>query len=165
MKRVIETAKEVLISIKKNPLDIKLLLLFSILITVVIIFIHLDWNEDLDESIVPYTGWNPGSDYRHILFFIVFSSFTIKNHQKSILFIRGMSAVFIGFSLYDGVIDWTTISPEDFTNTNPYLRYDPLRPIFTIALPLFWMLIITGSQLNDYFNNKKNQNNTIIIHQ
>jgi hypothetical protein len=165
MKRVIETAKEVLISIKKNPLDIKLLLLFSFLITVVIIFIHLDWNKDLDESIVPYTGWNPGSDYRHILFFIVLYSFTIKNHQKSILFIRGMSAAFIGFSLYDGVIDWHNVSPEDFTNTNPYLRYDPSRPIFTIALPLFWMLIITGSQLNDYFNNKKNQNKTIIIHQ
>ncbi len=165
MKQAIETAKEVLISIKKNPLDIKLLLLFSFLITVVSIYINLDSNKDLHESIVPYTGWNPGSDYRHILFFIVLYSFTIKNHQKSILFIRGMSAAFIGFSLYNGVIDCTTISPEDYTNPNPYLRYDSLRPLFTIALPLFWVLIITGSQLKDYFNNKKSPNRNLIVNQ
>lgn len=165
MKRVIETAKEVLISIKKNPLDIKLLLFFSFLITILSIYISLDSNKDLYESIVPYTGWIPGQDYRHILFFIVFYSFTIRNHQKSILFIRGMSAVFIGTSLYRGISDWTTILPDDFTNPNPYLRYDSLRPLFTIALPLFWVLIITGSQLKDYFNNKKNQNKTIITNQ
>ncbi len=165
MKRVLETAKETLISIKKKPLDIKLLLLFSFLITFLSIYISLDSNKDLHESIIPYTGWIPGQDYRHILFFIVLYSYIIRNHQKSILFIRGMSAAFIGFSLFNGVIDWTTISPEDYTNPNPYLRHDSLRTLFTIALPLFWILIIAGSQLKDYFNNKKNPNRNLIVNQ
>ena len=165
MERIIETAKDIFRSLKNNPLDIKLLLLFSLLITVLSIYINLDSNKDLHESIVPYTGWIPGHEYRPILFFIVLYSYTMKNHQISILFIRGMSAAFIGFSLFNGVIDWTTISPEDYTNPNPYLRYDSLRPLFTIALPLFWVLIITGSQLKDYFNNKKSPNRNLIVNQ
>ncbi len=163
MKRIIETAKEVLTSVNKNPLDIKLLLLFSIVIVFISELIQLDSNRDLYQSIIPYTGWSPGREYKMIFFFIILYSYTFRNHQKKLLIIRVMSVIYMVFSLYDGISDWTTILPEDFTNANPYLRYDPLRTIYTICLPLIWLLIISGSQLKDYFNNKKNK--TIIINQ
>jgi hypothetical protein len=163
MKRITETVNEVLINIKKNPLDIKLLLLFSIVITFISELIQLDSNQNLFVSIIPFTGWSPGREYKMIFFFIILYSYIFRNHQKRLLILRGICTFYIGLSLYDGVSDWNTILPEDYTNPNPYLRNDSLRPIYTICLPLIWLLIISGSQLKDYFNNKKNK--TIIIHQ
>lgn len=163
MKRITETVNEVLINIKKNPLDIKLLLLFSIVMTLISVFIRLDSNQDLYQSVIPFIGWSPGREYKMIFFFIILYSYIFRNHKKRLLFIRGICIYFIGFSLYDGISDWITVLPDDYTNSNPYLRIDPIRPIFTIALPLFWIIVITGSQLNDYFNNKKSPNRNIIV--
>lgn len=163
MNRITEIVNEVLINIKKNPLDIKLLLLFSIVMTLISVFIRLDSNQDLYQSVIPFTGWSPGRDYRMIFFFIILYSYTFRNHQKKLLIIRVMSVIFIGFPFYYGISDWITVLPDDYTNSNPYLRIDPIRPIFTIALPLFWIIVITGSQLNDYFNNKKSPNRNMII--
>lgn len=155
MKRIIETAKEVLTSVKKNPLDIKLLLLFSIVITFISELIQLDSNRDLYQSIIPFTGSQPGRKYDNLIIFIIVFSYHLRDHQNRLLIIRGICTFYIGLSLYDGISDWTTILPEDYTNPNPYLRYDPLRTIYTICLPLILLLIVSGSQLKDYFNNKK----------
>ena len=155
MKRIRETAKQVLTAVKKNPLDIKLLLLFSFLIIVIDIIIGFDSNKNIYEIIIPYTGSQPKRPYFSVFFFIIIYSYVFRNHKKILLFIRGICVFFIGFSLYDGIFDWITILPEDYTNPNPYLRYHILAPVYTIALPLFWILVLTGSQLADYFNNKK----------
>ena len=165
MKRIIATAKEVIISFKKIPLDIKLLFLFSIAMVLISSFIHFESNKHLYESIIPYTGWQPGREYKQIFFFIILYSYIFKNQEKKLLLIRFISVVYIGSSLYDGISDWTAITPEDYINPNPYLRYDSLRPLYTITLPLLWVLIIIGSQLNDYFNNNKSPNRNIIVNQ
>ena len=128
MKRVIETAKEVLISVKKNPLDIKLLLLFSTLMTFASTYIHLESNKDLYETIIPYTGWSPGYFFMFIVFIIIWS-YTIKNQQRSklSLLLRGYFILTFGVHLFRGISDWHNVLPEDFTNTNPYLRYDSFK--------------------------------------
>ncbi|PWA06906.1 hypothetical protein [Flavobacterium psychrotolerans] len=156
MKPINEILKEVKVKIKNSPLDLKLLFLFSFLMTIASIYIHLGSNKDLYRSIIPYTGWSPGQEYLSLLFFIPFFSQNITNLQKSIILTRRLSAALLGISLISGIIFWTLVSPEDYTNPNPYLRYDSLTPIFTIALPLFWILILGGFQLKDYFNNKNN---------
>ena len=155
MKRIIEIAKDIFTSIKNNPLDIKLLLLFSILMTLAAKYIHLESNKDLYQTIIPYTGWSPGGYYFMFIVFIIIWSYTIKNQQRSKLLLRGYFVFTFGVHLYYGITDWHNVLPEDYTNVNPYLRYDSLRPIYTIALPLFWILIHTGSQLNDSFKNMK----------
>ena len=165
MKRIIEIAKDIFTSLKNNPLDIKLLLLFSTLMTLASKFIDLESNKDLYITIIPYTGWSPGRYYFMFIVFIVIWSYTIKNRQRSTLFLRGYFIFTFAVQLFRGITDWNSVLPEDYTNTNPYLRYDSLRPLFTIALPLFWILIIIGSQLNDYFNNKKSPNRNIIVNQ
>ena len=165
MKRIIEIAKDIFTSLKNNPLDIKLLLLFSTLMTLASKFIDLESNKDLYITIIPYTGWSPGRYYFMFIVFIIIWSYTIKNQQRSTLFLRGYFFFTFAVQLFRGITDWNSVLPEDYTNTNPYLRYDSLRPLFTIALPLFWILIIIGSQLNDYFNNKKSPNRNIIVNQ
>lgn len=154
MKRVIEIAKDIFTSIKNNPLDIKLLLLFSTLMTLASEYIHLESNKDLYETIIPYTGWSPGYFFMFIVFTIIWS-YTIKNQQRSTLLLRSYSIITFGVHLQYGITDWNSVLPEDYTNSNPFLRYDSLRPIYTIALPLFWILIHVASQLNDYFKNLK----------
>ena len=165
MKRIIEIAKDIFTSLKNNPLDIKLLLLFSTLMTLASKFIDLESNKDLYITIIPYTGWSPGRYYFMFIVFIVIWSYTNKNRQRSTLFLRCYFIFTFAVQLFRGITDWNSVLPEDYTNTNPYLRYDSLRPLFTIALPLFWILIIIGSQLNDYFNNKKSPNRNIIVNQ
>ncbi len=163
MKRIIEIAKDIFTSIKNNPLDIKLLLLFSTLITLAVKYIHLESNKDLYKSIIPYTGWSPGNYYFMFIVFIIIWSYTIKNQQISILFLRCYFILTFGMHLLYGITDWNSVLPEDYTNANPYLRYDSLRPIYTIALPLFWILIHTGSQLNDSFKNMKTKKRANLI--
>ena len=165
MKRIIEIAKDIFTSIKNNLLDIKLLLLFSTLMTLASTYIQLESNKDLYKTIIPYTGWSPGRYYFMFIVFIIIWSYTIKNQQRSTLLLRGYFIFTFGVHLFRGISDWHNVLPEDFTNTNPYLRYDLLRPIYTIGLPLFWIVIITGSQLNDYFNNKKSPNRNMIVNQ
>ena len=145
MKRIIEIAKDIFTSLKNNPLDIKLLLLFSTLMTLASKFIDLESNKDLYITIIPYTGWSPGRYYFMFIVFIIIWSYTIKNQQRSSLFLRGYFIFTFAVQLFRGITDWNSVLPEDYTNTNPYLRYDSLRPLFTIALPLFWILIIIGS--------------------
>ncbi len=154
MKRIIEIAKDIFTSLKNNPLDIKLLLLFSIIMTLASTYIELQANKDLYETIIPYTGWSPGYFFMYIVFIIIWS-YTIKNQLRSTLLLRSYSIFTFGVHLFRGITDWNSVFPEDYTNPNPYLRYDSLRPIYTIALPLFWILIHTGSQLNDSFKNMK----------
>jgi hypothetical protein len=165
MKQFIKIVNDLFTSIKNNPLDIKLLLLFSILMTLSNKFLRLESNKDFYEKIIPHTGWSPARGYFIFIVFIIIWSYTIKNQQRSTLFLRGYFIFTFAVQLFRGITDWNSVLPEDYTNTNPYLRYDSLRPLFTIALPLFWVLIIIGSQLNDYFNNKKSPNRNIIVNQ
>jgi hypothetical protein len=155
MKRIIEIVKDIFTSIKNNPLDIKLLLYFSILMTLSSKFLRLESNKDLYEKIIPYTGWSPGKGYFIFIVFIIIWSYTIKLQQTSTLFLRGFFIFSFGMTLRYGITDWNNVMPKDYINANPYLRYTSLRPIYTIALPLFWILIHSGSQLYDYFKNMK----------
>ncbi|MGG7036614.1 MAG: hypothetical protein ACI7YS_15665 [Flavobacterium sp.] len=55
------------------------------------------------------------------------------------------------------------VSPEDYTTTNPYLRYDVLTPICTIFLPLFWTLIMGGLLLSSYLKKKADRYNSGVL--
>ncbi|WP_396170584.1 hypothetical protein [Flavobacterium sp.] len=151
MKQVIKIITDIVTSIKNNPLDIKLLLLFSILMTLASKFLRLESNKDLYQNIIPYTGWSPGKGYFISIVFIIIWSYTIKNRQISTLILRGFFIFSFGMTLSYGITDWNNVLPEDYINANPYLRYTSLTPIYTIALPLFWILIHSSSLLYDFY--------------
>lgn len=155
MRTINEIVKEIQLKIKDTPLDIKLLFVFSFLMTIASIYIHLESNRDLYEKIIPYTGWSPGQGYQSILLFIIIFSLSSKSLQKRILFTRVFSIGFLVIHLISGFVEYTIVSPEDYTSSNPYTRYDSLTPIFTITLPLFWIIIISSALLISFLKNNQ----------
>ena len=155
MKPINEILKVVQLKIKDTPLDIKLLFVFSFLMTIASIYVHLESNRDLLKKIIPYTGWSLGQGYLSLLFFIPFYSLNIKTLQKSVLYTRRLSVALLGINLMSGIILWILTHPEDYTNHNPYLRYDSLTPVFTIALPLFWILLMGRPLLISYLKREQ----------
>lgn len=122
------------------------------------------WNQnrDLYEKIIPYTGWNPSGAFEFFPFYFIILTLSVKEDNKKTInsLLRVYIIIMLGFMLSDGIEDWLSISPEDYTSTNPYLRYDALTPIYTIALPLFWILVMVGALLNSFLK-KRSQNRSI----
>ena len=156
MKSIIEITKSIKGKTKNIPLDIKLFFVFSCLITLASWYLELDANKSLRELTIPYTGWQFGMHYDFSVFFIPLGLLTFKKPNNTIVFLRLFLVSGMLLQLIDGFQDWFSITPEDYISTNPYLRYDKMRPIYTIILPLFWVLVIIGSLLNSYLK-KKNQ--------
>ena len=150
-----ENANKVSTVLKKIPFDIIILFLFSFAITIFSFYLNLDWNKKLKASLIPYTGWGFGRGYLLFLFFIPLSLLSLRGTvAKTLIALRIFIIIFMLMELYDGVTDWFAVTPKDYTNPNPYLRYDALTPIYTIATPLFWILLMSGTLLWNYFSNK-----------
>jgi len=129
-----EDVRELPENFRQAPLVLRAFIIFSALATLSALLPITPGGE----IIVPYTGW--------ILF--VFYMGALKNalgacsikSQISVYWILGDLLFLAAF----GVIDWLLFSDGvDFGN--PYLAYSPLRPLFTIALPLLWIFLIGGS--------------------
>jgi hypothetical protein len=134
------------------PTDLKWLFWFSVSMfftcTLSMIFAH----EQLYEKIIPYTGWCPQNMYLFLAFFV-----GLAKTQSSLLNfvrIRYKIVLLLGIYLVLGIYDWFDKTPEYYTHTNPYLRYEPLRPIYAIFLPLFWILIIGWPLMKNFFRKK-----------
>lgn len=149
--------KELKIKIGILPTDFKWLFWFSVLLFFPCMLFLLFAREQLYELIIPYTGWSPGIVYFCILTMLtaVPKTFikTDANSLVSLLNIRYRTIFILGIYLIFGIFDWFESAPEYYIHKNPYLRYDPLRPIFAILVPTFWIIII-GVPLAKYFCRK-----------
>lgn len=161
MRPINTIVKEIQLKIKDTPLDIKCLFIFAFLMTIASSYIHLESNKDLYKKIIPYTGWSPGREYMSLLLFIPLYFLTIKDSNKTNIIVRSLCLVFLGLSLFSGVADYNLIVPEDYTSSNPYLRYDSLTPIFTIALPLFWIIVIASGLIISYRRGNQKRKGTL----
>ena len=142
--------------LKKLPYDIIVFFIFCIAITTFSFYLRLDINKELKASLMPYTGWGFGRGYMSAMLFIVIGlMFSKSSTSRTLQVLRILIIVLMSINVYDGVQDYLSIAPEDYTNPNPYLRYDTLTPIYTIATPLFWTLLMTITLLWNYFKNKK----------
>jgi hypothetical protein len=134
------------LKIRLLPTDLKCLVWFSALLFLPCALSIIFARKQIFEEIIPYTGWSPGFLY-FLLAFIILS--VPKNQTKNeesnivnILRIRYKIILLFGIYLIFGIYDWFDSAPEWYISTNPYLRYDPLRPIYSIFLPIIWILII-----------------------
>ena len=108
---------------------------------------------------MPYTGWGFGRGYMSAMIFILIGLMSSRSSaSKTLQILRIIVIVLMSVNLYDGVQDWLLITPEDYTNPNPYLRYDILTPIYTIFTPLFWILLMAGTLGWHFFKSKKENN-------
>jgi hypothetical protein len=151
-----ENSTKVSTILKKIPFDIVVFFLFAFAITIFSFYLNLDSNKNLKATLIPYTGWGFGRGYMFILFFIPICLLSFKGTvSKTLSMLRIFIIISMLMQLYDGVQDWLQVVPEDYTNPNPYLRYDSLTPIYTIAVPLFWILLMSATLLWHYLKNKK----------
>lgn len=138
------------------PTDLKWFFWFSILLFFVCTLPMFFAHEQLYEKIIPYTGWSPGLIYGILAVIAVqkTSIGTTENNLVNFTNIRYKVVVLLGIYLIKGIYDWFDDTPEFYSHTNPYLRYEPLRPIYAIFLPLFWIIIIGWPLLIDFFRKK-----------
>jgi hypothetical protein len=142
--------------LKRIPYDIVVFFIFCLAITTFSFYLNLEINKELKSSLIPYTGWGFGRGYLSALFFILLGLLSSKSSvNRTLQVVRIFIILLMLLNVYGGVQDWLSVTPEDYTNPNPYLRYDKLTPIYTIATPLFWILIMTVTLLWNYFKNKK----------
>jgi hypothetical protein len=105
----------------------------------------------LDAAIVPYTGWLGLYVYTFTLFFAIAAILTPQ--RKTIYAV----VAFLGLFMLFGALDTyqNTLGPdagrEDFGN--PYLIYQTYRPVFTIGLPAFWLLLLVSPTMRKWINN------------
>ncbi|MGL2965283.1 hypothetical protein [Flavobacterium sp. XGLA_31] len=151
-----ENSTKVSTVLKNIPFDVIAFFLFASVVTFFSFYLNLDSNKELKASLIPYTGWGFGRGYFFPLFFIPLSLFSFNTSiAKTLGIIRILVIMSMLLNAYDGIQDWLQIVPEDYTNPNPYLRYDALTPVYTIATPLFWILLMAGMLLRNYLKSKK----------
>lgn len=145
--------------LKKLPYDIIVFFLFCMAISAFSFYLNLDINKELKSTLMPYTGWGFGRGYMTAMLFIMIGLTAAKGStSRTLQFLRILSIILMSVNIYDGVQDWLSITPEDYTNPNPYLRYDTLTPIYTIITPSFWVLVMLAALVWNYFQNKKKAN-------
>lgn len=140
--------------LKKLPYDIIVFFLFCMAISAFSFYLNLDINKELKTSLMPYTGWGFGRGYMTAMLFILIGLTAAKGStSRTLQFLRIFIILLMSVNIYDGVHDWLSITPEDYTN--PYLRYDTLTPIYTIFTPSFWVVVMLTSLVWNYFQSKK----------
>jgi hypothetical protein len=94
----------------------------------------------LRELTVPYTGWVATGPYFCCIFFVVVALWS-----GSSPFRRGVLAL-LTLQVFFGVVEWFLIWPH--VSENPYLRVEVWRPVWTVAIPLFWIAILLVGERN-----------------
>lgn len=93
-------------------------------------------------AIVPYTAWSGLAFYLFTLYPAMAAILTPRR-----ILIHNVAAL-LGVAVVIGAFDtfqhtWgTEAGAPDFGN--PYLTYHPYRPVFTIALPAFWLSLLAS---------------------
>lgn len=150
--------KELSDVLKKVPFDIIAFFLFSMTVVTLSFYLRLDFNKELKTSLMPYTGWGFGRGYMFLLFFVPLILFSSKTTEsKTLAILRVFILISMLMECFNGVQDYIQITPEDYTNPNPYLRYDTLTPVYTIAVPFFWSLLMTIALVRFYLKNKEDK--------
>lgn len=124
-------------------------------------YLRLDYNKELKAALVPYTGWGFGNGYLFPLFYIPFMLFSSRaSETKTLALLRCTVLLLMLLQVYDGIRDYLSATPEDYVNSNPYLRYDTLTPIYTIAIPAFWSLLMVLMLVRAYVKYKATKSQT-----
>ena len=133
---------------RRTPSVFFCLFFFSLVILILNFFI-LHSDKDLQPLIIPFTGWGFGSDYT-LIFIAFLAIISYKDRIDNpftklvkIFYILLISNFVIPF--YFGLSDYINVEPQDYTNSNPYLRYTVYTPIYNVLLPLFWILTLSFS--------------------
>ncbi len=103
----------------------------------------------LNATMVPYTGWLGGFLYANALYFTF--SLIFQGQRKLVYAVL----IFMGLFAFFGVSDVARhLSGEYRDFKNPYLEFAPLRPMFTVALPVAWLMLLLSPSVRQWIHEK-----------
>ncbi|WP_430814894.1 hypothetical protein [Carboxylicivirga sp. RSCT41] len=151
--------KEISKDYKKVPADIILSIVLSSVISAFWFVIYSYYRDTIYENLMQYTGWSPDSIYGGLWFLLILFTGAImynrKYYSQYVLMSRGYILIMLILSLYFGLRDWIISSPELLVSDNPYLKFSPYRPLYTVLLPLIWAIYISYHAYLDFARNRK----------
>ena len=130
------------------PLELKFFIVFCVCVTVLSLTIQLLMPNSIEESIIPITGWNMGMAYGFCLIVTLGSMVSRRGIYRKLTAQYGnilLLAVFVVFHLID-LLTWTG-GYED----NPYLFRSPWRPVWTIVVPVLWIILLLSPRIKKYY--------------
>lgn len=129
------------------PFEIKIFLVFCILVTVFGYFIRHLVPVTLIENIIPITGG--GITVPYSFNFIILGSFLANPRKASErMNIQFWSIIMLASAIVFGLIDLVTY--EGGYEDNPYLYQSPWRPLWTIVVPILWILVWLSPRIKKY---------------
>jgi len=130
-----------------SPIQLQSFFVFCALVTVLGYLIQPFLSDNINGIIIPITGWNMAIPYSFNL--IVMGSFFINpkstNRKLNIQYSNIlMLAIPIVFGLFD-LLTW-----RGGYEGNPYLFRSPWRPVWTIAIPIVWIVVMLSPRIKKY---------------
>jgi hypothetical protein len=139
------------ITFRKNfysaPFEFKVFMVFSFIVSVLGLLISFG-PRGLEETIMPYTGWQPFMPY---IVPLVFSYYLLSGNNQKIAKWKRSWKFNVYFLLFYMAIQSIPILNYHGDYNNPYLTISPWRIIWVIALPLFWIVILLTPRVKDYY--------------
>ncbi len=127
------------------PVELKAFIYFCFIVSVSVIGIRVS---AIAETLIPITGWNMGFV---CIFNMILTIGPMRNpHGKmGILTTQYGNILILTISTLFGLIDLLTYNGG--YNSNPYLSHSPWRPIWTIAIPIVWIIVLLSPRIKKYY--------------
>jgi hypothetical protein len=123
-------------AIRSTPPEAVVYCLFSISVGVADLWLTFVGPQYVKAMTVPFTGWSASMPY---LFGLFFSFHLVFGPDRRFRHRLGMVAPLLIY-MVSGLVEYALPRGQDFGN--PYLQVSPWRPLWTIALPMFWSLLL-----------------------
>ena len=125
------------------PSGLLALLIFSALTSIFSGYYYMLANESLRDALVPHVGWIGLFFYIYLLFFSAMLIATRKDKLRKITIFT-----FLFFVCYGLLNLFIHFGKDNYGN--PYLTYGVYRPVWDIAIPLFWIFILSTKRVKEY---------------
>jgi len=145
-KQVSSQWKGIYSNFSSAPLELKAFCLFATTATILSILLFFT-SRNLQQSIVPITGWAAAMGYTFGLFFIYALIFSTNKKVQKIKIRRGIVGPLVLYILF-GIFNLLTYNTQN--SGNPYLTISKWQPIWTILIPLFWIALLMSSRVTKY---------------
>jgi hypothetical protein len=129
-----------------SPIELKIFISFSFLVLILDIILNTFGSKELKESIIPITGWNMSTFYSTCA---IIGFFFILGLARNAFRIRNILILMLIFIILFGIYSFTE-SNGAYYSPNPYLSVSQWRPIWTMAIPALWILVLFSPRIKKY---------------